>query len=335
MQSNTLVKSTLQATLLLAVLTSVSSCLKPASSKYGNQGGSTKLTSVNMQLPSSSVFKPTSGDATVNAIRLVVTPIDSKCEDATKIDQINDYDDTTISKQFVKNCDYTVILALGEKDTDGDFKPYYQNAFGQRVSKADLQTSPAKISLSLKLTEEGKAANMPASIVIPQSTDNEPTTDTQKSANNSQTQLSENFSQARLVGPGSKETTLNEVFTSQYLLINYSQIGCSYCVQHAMANNVDSELQKMMTNSPKCKGITVVDSTTLSSWTRQFDRDPNAPTTFTGKTSYGYSGGATRFASLFKTSITGTPTIHLVDRTGKIVVADARSNPSAINQYCQ
>jgi hypothetical protein len=147
--------------------------------------------------------------------------------------------------------------------------------------------------------------------------------------------LPQSIAGAALIGPNSKATTLNEIFTTQYLLIDYSQLGCGYCVQHARAVNNDQKFKDMMAGQGKCKSLTVVSTSQVDSWITQFDRDLGNISTFSGKTSYGYETGATGFGRLLGVKITGTPTVQLIDRTGKVVVQDGRSNPQQVEGLCR
>jgi hypothetical protein len=115
--------------------------------------------------------------------------------------------------------------------------------------------------------------------------------------------------------------------------LDKSQSGIS--VEHAQQTNKDPKFQAMMSGSGKCRSMTVAASSQIDDWTEQFDRNLTDIKTFAGKNSYGYSGGATRFGSLMGVTIQGTPTVQLVDRSGKVVVEDGRSNPDQVDQYCK
>jgi thioredoxin-related protein len=115
---------------------------------------------------------------------------------------------------------------------------------------------------------------------------------------------------------------------NDYLVIDLSQYNCVYCRQLASKHNSDSVFQSRMQNG-KCKTLTVVPNGDLSSWIRAY---PSSG--FTGKTSRGISS-LSGLASAYGVNFGGTPTVFMIDRTGKIMGQQVGGTPSQIASLCQ
>jgi hypothetical protein len=311
----------------LALAMSMSSCLQPRQpSSLGVGQGKSKLTEIKVKLPESTLFKPTSGSAVVNAIKLTIKPKDSDCSGATKVDETRSYADNIVSQKLAKGCDYAISLAIGEK-TGAAFKAYYRNTTEKSVPKSELTGGSISVSMLLTRTSEGAAANMPESLGSAP-TPTPPTPD--KPVPPAKKELAAALKSASLKGPGSKTVGLADVFKSDYLLVDFSSLGCSYCITHAEEMNRDSAFQKMMDGSGKCTSAIVINQGQVDDWVSQF-----GAATFVGKSTFEFSSGVGGFGKLFGQNITLTPTVMLFDRDGKTVVQDARSDTAAVEAKCK
>jgi len=324
--------STIQLiSILLITHVALAACQKagPLSLGPAGAGKSSKLTDVNMQLPSSSIFVPSNGSATVNAVRLKVEPTDPTCENATNFDETKPYSNATIATKFAKSCEYNVMLAIGETK-NGSFTAYYQNGSGQTVSKEALATSPAKIPLSLVLTADGKTAGMPASPKASDLQDND-ATPSDPGTTGSLPALSSALANASLTTSSGSKVSMKEVFTTEYMIVDLAQVGCQPCVAHAQQLNSDTTFQQMTSGKGKCKSMIVVSSSTMSGWLSSFG---GGATSFSGKTSYGFSN-STAFGRLFNFELTATPTVVVIDRSGRVLAQSVGSTPEEVEPLCR
>lgn len=289
------------------------------------KSGGSKLAEVRVQLPASTKFKPTQGSAVVNAIHVEVKPKDSNCAGATQIKESRKYDDATFSQKFRRGCDYYVTLALGETTViGGPFKAYYQNTPEKLVTAKELETSPFNLNLNLTLTPEGVTASMPATIDNSQ-TPVPPTQPTTPGLQALATKL-----QVKVTDSKGQSVDLASVFTSKYLLIDYSQVGCQPCMSHADQVNGDATYQERFTGAGACTNMVIMEGNTMSDWLSRY------PTSsFVGRTTYSYSSGFNSFSKIFGKTITGTPTFMLVDRSGTIVGMRVGGEPDEVDSLCK
>jgi hypothetical protein len=342
-------------TTTIALVSSVfitTSCLKARNPSIQSKrdGGSSRMTSVDMKLPKSDVFKPSSGNAVVNAFRLSVKPVDDTCEKATVIDETKSYTNNRLDYKLVKGCDYLVVLALGElaKDDSKKFTAYYQNEKELTVDKSELESSPVAIKPRLALTAAGAKSKMPASPNTGDADADRPDTDkpdkpdtdkpdsgvpdddTPKEIPDTGIPSLADKLKVNLAKGGGKTIKFEEYFTTEYMIIDFSQVGCGPCVSHAQEISNDATFKKMTDGSGKCKSMILVSESQIGGW-----ESVVGASTFAGKSSFGYSGGLNGFSQLFGIPrITSTPTVIMVDRQGKVVSNNARST-SSIQSMCQ
>lgn len=115
---------------------------------------------------------------------------------------------------------------------------------------------------------------------------------------------------------------------NDYLVIDLSQYYCSYCRTLANQHNSSTSFQSKMTGG-KCKALTVVPNGDLSLWSSAY---PSS--TFTGSTSRGISS-LSGVASAFGVNFGGTPTVFIINRSGKLIDQQVGSVPSGLNSLCQ
>lgn len=339
------------STIILSVIAtlSIAGCRGTNATSMNGPRTGAKLSEVRVQLPAATAFKPAQGAAVVNAMRLIVKPKDAACPNATQINEIRDYSNPTLAQKFRKGCEYLVTLSLGEKNaTTGSMVDYYRNSQEALVTIKDLEANPATVNLNLSLTPEGTAAGMPATIVIPQPQPiPQPQIPQPQPQPIPQPQIPPTPQpqpqpptipplpqalQVKVKNSANQEVDLASVFTTEYIVVDYSQPGCGPCLSHASEMNNDSEQQQRFSGSGKCKAITVISQSQYSGW---LDTSESAEGTFTRKNSYGYSS-INAFSKLFGgSSITGTPTFMLVDRTGKIVAQQVGGVPSKVKEICK
>lgn len=292
-----------------------------------NEKHHSKLSQVNMKLPASTAFKPTSGNAVVDTYRLVISPKDSTCVKATSLDETKSYADTTLSPKLAKGCDYLVTVALGEKVASGSLASYYENSVKKEVRASELEASPVEISVMLSLTDAGRTAYMPESL----SNNAVPNPVPAPTPTNTPLPPLAASMQGDILDSNGNEVSLESVFTTEFLVIDFSGAGCDYCVKHARQVNSDSDAQKIFSGNGKCKSITGVSKSDLNAWLSTVGKS-----SFVGKHSYGHSNGLNAFSRMFGlSSVSGTPTFLFVNRKGDILNQSVGVNPSFDSQVKQ
>ncbi|MCX6116178.1 MAG: hypothetical protein NT027_01445 [Proteobacteria bacterium] len=136
---------------------------------------------------------------------------------------------------------------------------------------------------------------------------------------------SQNFSMTDSSGA---QTTLSQYFeNNDYLVIDISQYNCTYCIQLANKHQSDTAFQTKM-QSGKCKTLTTIPSSDMTSWGRKYSSG-----TFIGKTTKGVSS-IRNVASAFGINFGGTPTVFMIDRQGKVVGQQVGGMPSQATSLC-
>jgi hypothetical protein len=332
--------------LLIAAIAaaSMTSCLKSRDYKTstGSKGGASSLSSVTMKLPANDAFKPSSGNAKVNAYQLVINPTDSDCADATVIDETKSYGTKSLDYKLARGCDYELTFAIGEQSSGAtkNFTAYYKTKEPLQIKKSSLDDDSVSVSPRLLLTEEGKAKNLPAKpSTSPDDSDDDSGDDTPDEPKDTEPKdpepdsgkpaLAAKLKVSLEAGSGQK-VKFEDYFTTEYMIVDFSQVGCGPCVSHASEINRSSSFQKMTSGSGKCKSMILVSGDQTDSW-----KGVVGASTFSGKSSFGYSGGLNGFSQLFGIPrITSTPTVIVVDRQGKVVSNNARSE-SDVARICQ
>jgi len=124
-----------------------------------------------------------------------------------------------------------------------------------------------------------------------------------------------------------KTKKITDIFDTDFLVIDLSQYYCTYCHQLARSHESSTSYQKLMSGS-KCKSITVVPNRDLANWHGDYPGN-----TFVGKNSYG--GSTFGFADAFGINFTGTPTVLVVNRAGKVVAQEVGGVPSEVQNLCK
>lgn len=129
-------------------------------------------------------------------------------------------------------------------------------------------------------------------------------------------------------GQGGRSDIATYFENNDYLVIDLSQYNCVYCRQMADRHEQDASFKAKMQNG-KCKTLTVVPSSDLSAWMRAYPA-----TSFSGKTSRGISS-LSGLARAYNVSFGGTPTVFMIDRSGKVMGQQVGGTPSQIQSLCQ
>jgi hypothetical protein len=122
-------------------------------------------------------------------------------------------------------------------------------------------------------------------------------------------------------------SSLSKVFKGKLLMIDLSGATCGGCFQLARMIAADTELQSAF-ESGKCSHVTIVDD--LSGWLSRFPASGS-----TGKHSYGSSLGLHGVAKAFNVNLRYTPTVIVIDQTGKVVNSPGSSIPSSFREQCR
>lgn len=136
----------------------------------------------------------------------------------------------------------------------------------------------------------------------------------------------QDFAVKRANGSSAK---ISELFDAKYLVLDISASSCGYCVTMAREHESDSAFKAKM-DGTDCRYLTVVTSSDLSAWLRRF-----ATGTFIGDGSIGVDGGLSAFTRAFGVSLSGTPTVFMVDRSGQMVANAVGSVPGEVERLCK
>lgn len=119
---------------------------------------------------------------------------------------------------------------------------------------------------------------------------------------------------------------LDEVFTKEFALIDFSQTNCIYCKRSSEKFNSDDGFQGTVKNG-KCDFLTLVPQSDISSWGSLFG------SSFVGQSSYAHAN--TREAALaFGYTLRATPSFLLVNRAGKVVDSRTGALPRSFFETC-
>ena len=113
------------------------------------------------------------------------------------------------------------------------------------------------------------------------------------------------------------------------MILDFSQVGCFYCTELAKKNDKDSNFQRLVSGS-KCRAATILPKGQVSDWIDAI----GGSGTHGAKESYSYSNGLNGFGKLFGISVPSTPTVIIVDRTGKILDKQIGAMPGQISTLC-
>ena len=130
-----------------------------------------------------------------------------------------------------------------------------------------------------------------------------------------------------LTGGASGDTVASYFGDNNYLIIDLSQYNCTYCRQLASQHQSDTKFQTAM-QSGKCTALTVVPGSEISSWQRLYPTS-----TYAGRTSRGVASEG-NFARAFSLDFNATPTVFMIDRTGKVVDSAVGEFPAKVSSLC-
>jgi hypothetical protein len=319
--------STSMASLLVSLcFLQISGCAPngPSTKEIG-RGGSSRVSEIKVGV--SGLDNLTAGDGTkpVTGIHLTVIP-DSSCAVAgTSIDTIMaTRNSTALQQKVAKGCGYDIRVELGRKDpTDSNsialLEVFYAASQSTRITASDTVQDNISVKLSLALTDAGRNAGLPEKPNLNPTPNPTP--------NSSSTTLAANLN-VSLQGQNSL-LKLADVFTTDYLLVDFSRPGCGPCVQLAQEHEASAEF-KALTTGTKCRAATIIPEGELSDWITTL----GGSSTRTAKESYEYNGGHSGFATLFGVSISATPTFIITDRSGHVLDEAVGSLPTQFRELC-
>lgn len=130
-----------------------------------------------------------------------------------------------------------------------------------------------------------------------------------------------------LTGEKNTKKKLSELFEGKYLLVELSGAHCGPCVQLAHDVESDQSMQSAF-SSKKCSIVTIVDS--LGEWLQNFNAGSS-----TRHHSFANDGGLGAAASKFGINLEYTPTVFMIDQSGKVVTKAAPEIPQEFKTLCQ
>jgi hypothetical protein len=322
-------------------------CVPPTTSeKTGGRSGS-RLSSVQMNMPSLESLKTADGRAPVTGLRLSIRPTDpATCTKGSSIDQVLPIQGLpAIQQKIIKGCDYDLRVELGKfEDNAGGFNlqslgaVYYSPNQSTRITAEQTRDDKIAVRVSLALTDEGRRIGLPENLPVPSPVP-EPQPEPQPQPQpqpepqpqpqpqpEPQPQPSALPSSLQVTMKGrSGNVGLESIFTTPYLVVDFSRPGCGPCVNLARRLENDSNFQRLMSGS-KCRSVTLVPSGQLEDWVAV------AGGSHTAATSYEYAHS--RFASAVGTTVSSTPTVIIINRTGQVVAKNVGGLPSQLQSMC-
>lgn len=295
-------------------------------------GRGSDLTSIDMNMPRAADLQAHNqeADALIQrrafGYRLRVVPVDEGCTGATKIDQTGIFEATTrLASKIHQGCDYTLTLELGSLGSSGHVleRVLFRNDPSLKIAKMDiLGKASFQTSLSLRDLSSNQAIN-----VIPNTN---PNNELQGQPSTPVLPGLPSDKDVEVTDANGAKVMLSSFFKGDYLLLDFSQPGCSACVSMAQELADDEDFRWAFTGaSAKCSHATVVPSSQMSSWLRMF---PVSGTV--GAHSIFPSGGFAAVAGKLGRTITATPTFMLVDRSGKVIDSGEGNLPDSAFSVC-
>ena len=334
--NSTLVRKATLTTSFLLPLIGVS-CVPNYGNDAGSMRGGSHLSQIQMKLPATDALTTADGKKPIDALRIVITPVDVTCANGTHIDDIIATQTApTLQKKIAKGCDYDLKIELGKMDPAGGSalqEIYYAPTTATRISAEMTKDDKISVRASLQLTDAGKAIGLPATLPAPSPQPNpQPQPQPQPQPLPQPTPPSLTDLPAKLAfsldGPSGPVNFAN-VFTTQYMILDFSQVGCFYCTELAKKNENDSDFQRLISGS-KCRAATILPNGQVSDWIDA----TGGPNTHGAKETYSYKGGHSGMGKIFGISISGTPTVIVLDRTGQIVDQKVGAMPGQISTLC-
>lgn len=301
----------------------------------GANAESSSLTDLDVQLPDRTGLKAKVPDIETKMNGYHLTVQASGCSNGKNVSQVGDYKNSEkINASLVQGCDHVISIALGNKDAGGvALKAVYFKSIGASIKKEAIvgQTS-INVPLGVDLTDEGKAIGLgsttsPQPIVSPIPNVSPQPNPTNTPIVNTEAQLAAE-KDASLKYSAGKTSKLSAEFKGKYLVLDFSSIGCPPCVAMAERFNQDTAKQKMF-DGTVCSHATLIPGGDISGWSSRFGNTP------VGQHSWAVDGGSTNYAAnKLNSPITATPTVLVIDRSGKVVARAVGSYPSEISSLC-
>lgn len=328
----------------------VASCVPPQDANQIGAGKGSKLSSVQMSMPAAESLKTSSGQSPVTGVRLSIKPSDpASCTKGSSIDQVLPVQGlSAIQQKIIKGCDYDLKVELGKfEDAANSFNlqtlgaVYYAPTQSTRISAEQTRDDRIAVRVSLALTEEGRRIGLPENLPVPTpNTEPQPEPRPQPEPQPEPQPQPQPQPQPRPQPPQPSplpsglnitmkgrngNVALTSVFTTPYLVVDFSRPGCGPCVSLAKRLEQDANFKRMMAGS-KCRSITLVPSNQLEDWLDAVGGSHTAEHSF----EYTHS----RFASAVGTSVSSTPTVIIVDRNGRVVDRNVGGLPSKLSSLC-
>jgi thioredoxin-related protein len=308
-------KSGLAAT-LTTLSTLSASCMPNSNSENGGLSGGAHLSEIKIAVSGLDTLVAKDGSKPVTGLHLTIIP-DSACTAGKPIDKVISVSNSpAIQEKIAKGCNYEAKLSLGKLSSDSSTLTdvYYETTEASKITAEQSKEDKVPLRLAPQLTAAGKAIGLPEKSG---GTPSEPvvTPDSLPAKINVQ------------VTSASGSVALDKVFTTPYLLIDFSRLGCPPCVDLGKENESKSSFQSMTTGA-KCRAMTIVPAGQNSDWATAIGGE-------SAKTTFEYKGGHNGFASLFGATVSATPTVILVDRTGKVIDEATGRVPSKFESMCR
>ena len=190
------------------------------------------MSDINLGISGLDSLKDKNGNLPVTGLHLTITP-ESSCTAGVPIDEVVSTKSPIVLNLTVpKGCAYNVMCELGSLSTDKLSDVYYTMISPLNITAAQSKADRIPVRLAVNLTPNGKNLGLPEN-----AGNNPPTPGTNLPA------LPTNIDVQIVTDKGSVK--LSDYFTSEYLLIDFSRLGCPPCVSMAQENESSAEFKKM------------------------------------------------------------------------------------------
>ncbi len=316
-------------------------CVPPTNSEQVGGKSSSRLSSVQMNMPAVGSLKTADGQTPVTGVRVSIKPTDpASCTKGSSIEQVLQIDGMpAIQQKIIKGCDYDLRVELGKFEEAGNGfnlqtlgAVYYAPNQSTQITADQTRDDRIAVRISLALTDEGRRIGLPEALPVPSPSPQPEPQPTPQPAPQPQPTPQPQPQPSNL--PASLNVTMKgrngnvglaSIFTTPYLVVDFSRPGCGPCVSLAKKLEQDAAFQRMMAGR-KCRSVTLVPTGQLEDWLDA------AGGSHTASTSYEYTHS--KFATAVGTSITSTPTVIILDRTGKVLAKNVGGLPSTTNTLC-
>ena len=306
----------LQLSFLSTFVISFASCTNTFSSN--SRSGTSHVSEIKVGIGGIDSLKAADGSQPVTGMHLAITPAPS-CSGGTTIDQfISTKSPIVLNLTILKGCEYNVIAELGSLLNSSLSDVYYSVPAPLNITGEQSKQNTIALRLALNLTAAGKVLGLPEKSGQNPPTPSPPVSNLPALAQGIDVQIVTHNGTVKL----------GQYFTSEYLLIDFSRLGCPPCVAMAKANQASSEFKLQTTGESKCRAATIVPQGTMSDWSAEIGGE-------SAKETIEFTGGHNGFAALFGTNISATPTVLLVDRQGKIVDQGIGDMPAKFYELCK